>query len=79
MPKGPKLGQKLGFLPFSQVWFFTLKLYAIIAYNNVYYLVEIKATKNFFGGGWVGGQFWAKTGQKLGFQPFSQVWFISFP
>ena len=44
MPKGPKLGQKLGFLPFSQVWFFTLKLYAIIAYNNVYYLVEIKAT-----------------------------------
>ena len=38
-------------------------------------MVKIKPKKYFFffGGG---GQIWAKT---VGFRPFSQVWFISFP
>ena len=53
--KGAKIGPEARFfLPFSQVWFFTLKLYAMIAYNNVYYLVEIKATKKIWGE-WGGG------------------------
>ena len=34
-PDVPKSGQKLGFLPFPQVWFISLKLHTIIALNNV--------------------------------------------
>ena len=45
--------------------------------NNVEHLVEIESTKKFWGQ--TLGKNGPKSGPKLGFWPFSQVWLVSFP
>ena len=49
----------------------------MIACNNAKHLVEVEPQKNL--GGPNLGQNRPQSGSKLGFQPFSQVSFISFP
>ena len=53
------------------------KLHMMIAWNNVYLLVEIRFAKKNWGPKF--GPNGAKLDPKLGFLPFSQVWFICFP
>ena len=43
--KSAKMGPKLGFLPFSQVWLVSFPLHTVIARSNV----EIKSTKKKLG------------------------------
>ena len=72
---GPKLGQNCHCLKFGSLVF--LELYTVIACNNVEHLVEEKPRKKF--GGTNLGKNRQKSGPKIVFLPFSQVWFISFP
>ena len=48
-PNGLKLDLKLGFLPFSQIWFIGFPYNCIHkALSNVYYIVEVKSTQKKF-------------------------------
>ena len=70
-PNGPKLDQKLGFLPFLKlVHQSTLKLHTVIVCNNAQYLVEVKTRKKIiWGPNW--GQNGPKWAPKLDFFSFS--------
>ena len=70
-PNGPKLDQKLGFLPFLKlVHQSTLKLHTVIVCNNAQYLVEVKTRKEIiWGPNW--GQNGPKWAPKLDFFSFS--------
>ena len=70
-PNGPKLDQKVGFLPFLKlVHQSTLKLHTVIVCNNAQYLVEVKTRKKIiWGPNW--GQNGPKWAPKLGFFSFS--------
>ena len=71
--KSAKMGPKLGFLPFSQVWLVSFPLHTVIACSNI----EIKSTKKKIRSKF--GQKDPKSDPKLGFLTFSQVGLISFP
>ena len=79
-PKGPKSGQKLGFLPVSQVWFISC---LEIAYNDSLQQCITssrgKTHETDFWGTKFGLKNEPESGPKLGFLSFSQVCLISFP
>ena len=54
----------------------SLKLHTVIASDNVKHLVEVKARKIFLGPKFDPDR--PKSGRKLNFSQFSEVWFISF-
>ena len=77
--KRAKIGSKISFLTIFQslVHYISFKLHMMIAQNNVQLLVEVKVMKK--NNGVKVGPRGPKLGPKLGFLPFSQVLFISFP
>ena len=56
---------------------FSVKFNMMIVCNTVYDVVEVRPTKKILGPKF--GPIKPKSGPKLGFLLFSQVWFISFP
>ena len=78
--KWPKIGAKIRFFAiFSSLDHqFSLKSTRMIAQNNVQLLVVVKLTKKNINGRKFGSR-GSNVGPKLGFLPFYQVWFISFP
>ena len=71
--QGSKIGPQTRFFAIisSLVHYFSLKLYTMIACNNVYHVVGVKCMEKF-------GPKLPKLVSKLGFLRFSQVWLISF-
>ena len=71
-PKGPKSGMRLGFLPFSQVWFIS---FSLPNDSLQQFLTSIRGEiheKTIFGDQ-IKEQNRLKSEPKLGFLPFSQV------
>ena len=77
--KHAKIGSEIRFFAIfsSFVNQFLTELHRMIAWNNVLLLVEVKFAKKKWGPKFWSN--WLKSDPNLGFWPFCEVWFISFP
>ena len=86
-PNGRKLDSKWGFLPISWVWIICFLEVRLISLKFLGYDDSLRQCLTSSRGITHEEKFWGpkfgpngpKLGPKLGYLPFSQVWFISFP